>query len=292
MVSDSPHLFSSALHCRGAFMAPKSAPPKKPSVPPPAPTKPLSLEERQIALEQRIVRAGPAFAAKYRTRLDMSWIFHDSALEGVVYTENELATALDPNGTAQALEAGIQPVCEEIRRHRKAIEFIREQAVSDPKGEITVDFIKQLYLMLHPEEGDVKTVRYRKDIPQHRLYFHEYVAPDKIIPRVKAVADWLNDAENRKSKGVMRHATRAHYDLLRVFPFTHDSGKVARLLLNLLLLRGGYPPAIIHMSERQRYYEALKSLAASMNGIVADAIDNNLKSNEKLLDQYESRRIG
>jgi Fic family protein len=220
----------------------------------------------------------------------MSWIFHDSALEGVVYTEQELTLALDPNGAASALEAGILPVCEEIRRHKKALDFVRAQATGEEQAEITVDFIKEVYLILHPEEGDVKTVKYRKDIPQHRLYFHEYAAPDKIAPRVRAVVDTINDPENRKSKGGLRFAARAHYDLLRVFPFTHDSGKVARMLLNLLLLRAGLPPAIIHMSERQRYYEALKGSPAAMNTIVTDAIDNNLKSVEKLLDQYDAKQ--
>ena len=45
---------------------------------------------------------------------------------------------------------------------------------------VNIDLIKKVYLILHPEEGDIKTVKYRKDIPQHRLYFHEYAPPDKI----------------------------------------------------------------------------------------------------------------
>ncbi|NOU32629.1 MAG: hypothetical protein HOO96_32395 [Polyangiaceae bacterium] len=262
--------------------------PQEAKSPTPPPPRPVSVEERTAALEARLLRTDAAFQATYRHRLDMSWIYHDSALEGVVYTESELATALDPNGTAVALESGMQPVCEEIRRHRKALDFIRTQA-GERQEPISVDFIRELYLILHPEEGDAKSVRYRKDIPQHRLYFHEYAAPDKIATKVRAVSDWINDPETKKSKSPMRLASRAHYDLLRVFPFPHDSGKVARLLLNLLLLRAGLPPAIIHMSERQRYYEALKGSSATMNSIVHDAIDNNLKSIEKLLDAYEAR---
>ena len=71
---------------------------------------------------------------------------------------------------------------------------------------ITVDMIKKLYVILHPEEGDVKTVKYRKDIPQHRLYFHEYAAPDKIAYRVRQIIDWLNGPEPKKLKSPIRIA--------------------------------------------------------------------------------------
>jgi len=101
--------------------------------------------------------------------------------------------------------------------------------------------------------------------------------------------DWINDPETKRTRTPVRLAARAHYDLLRVFPFAQDSGKVARLLLNLLLLRSGFPPAIIHSTDRQRYYEALKGSSATMNSIVQEAIDNNLASIDKLLEVYETR---
>src|SRR5208282_5256063 len=104
---------------------------------------------------------------------------------------------------------------------------------------------------------------------------------------LRQVIDWINDPELRRSRTPVRLAARAHYDLVRIFPFTADSGKVARLVMNLLLLRIGYPPAIIHSTERQRYYEALKGSSAVMHSIVQDAIDNSLASIEKLLDHYE-----
>jgi Fic family protein len=252
---------------------------------PPAP-KPLSMEERTALLEERLKQADPEFQKAYRDNLDMSWIYHDAAIEGSVYTPQELRAAIDPDA-AMAGDAASQPVCEEIRRHREALDYIRDLAIKK-KVPITVDTIKKIFLILHPEEGDIKTVRYRKDIPQHRLYFHEYAPPDKIAVKVRQVVDWLNDPETRKSRGAIRLATRAHYDLLRVFPFASDSGKVARLLLNLLLLRSGYPPAIVHSTERQRYYEALKGSSTAMNQIVAEAIENNLQSVDKLLRQRES----
>ncbi len=258
---------------------------KKPSAPTPEPPKPLTLEERTSILEQRLSKCDDPFLQTYRDNLDMSWIYHDSAIEGVVYTYQELRTAIDPNATVVA-DSSLQPACEEIRRHREALNFIRDYAPKK-RQPVNLDVIKRIYLLLHPEEGDLKTVRYRKDIPQHRLYFHEYAAPDKITYKMRQVVDWVNDPETKKTRNSVRIASRAHYDLLRVFPFTQDSGKVARLFMNLLLLRSGYPPAIVHSTERQRYYDALKGSSAAMTQIIQESIENNLGSVEKLLDQRD-----
>lgn len=261
---------------------------KRAYIPPPDTPKPLTIEERAQQLDARLQAADADFQRQYLDALDMSWIYHDSALEGTVYTQEELRMALDPTAVVVA-ESSLQPICEEIRRHREALEFVRDFALRK-RLPVTLDVVKKIYLIFHPEEGDIKTVKYRKDIPQHRLYFHEYAAPDKIPAKVRQVVDWLNDPETKKARSAFRIASRAHYDFLRVFPFTTDSGKVARLLMNLLLLRAGYPPSIVHSTERQRYYEALKGSSTVMNQIVLESIENNLASVEKLLDGYEARR--
>jgi Fic family protein len=259
---------------------------KKPTPPPPELPKALSVEERTAYLDDRLKAAPQEAQAQYLADLDMSWIAHDSALEGVVYTLAELRSAMGGNDGEVAFDSSLQPVVEEIRRHREALNFVREQATKK-RVPITVDVVKRIYCVLHPEEGDVKTVKYRKDIPQHRLYFHEYAPPDKIAYKLRQVIDWVNDPETRRTRTPIRLAARAHYDIVRIFPFATDSGKVARLVMNLLLLRGGCPPAIIHSTERQRYYEALKGSSTTMHAIVQDAVENSLASIEKLLDALD-----
>ncbi len=264
----------------------KAAIPARASEPP----RPTSIEERTAYLEARLQKSSPTVQQHYRDSLDLSWIAHDSAIEGTVYTIEEMAAAIDPNTDVTTLDSSVQPILNDVRRHREALDFVRDYATKR-KLPITIDVVKRIYCILHPEEGDIKTVKYRKDIPQHRLYFHEYAAPDKITAKVRQVIDWVNDPETNKGRSTIRVAARAHYDLLRVFPFQYDSGKVARVFMNLLLLRGGYPPAIIHSTERQRYYDALKGSNATMVQIVQEAIDNSLASIEKLLDDLE-RRFG
>jgi hypothetical protein len=240
--------------------------PPPPPVPPPPP--PASIEERVALVQARLAKQDEEFKRRYTENFDMSWIYHDSALEGVVYSFQELRAAVDMNDAAVVQDSTLQPVCEEIKKHKAAIEFVRDFAIKK-RLPITLDVVKRIYLILHPEEGDLKTLKYRKDIPQHRLYFHEYAAPDKIAYKVRQIVDWINDPETKRGRNALRIAARAHYDLVRVFPFTHDSGKVARLLMNLLLMRAGYEPAIIHSTERQ-------------------AEENGLASIEKLLEEHET----
>ncbi len=213
-------------------MPSKTTAKKKPAAAAPELPKAMSIEERTAFLESRLLSARPDVQQKYRDDLDMSWIAHDSALEGVVYSVAELSAAIGPPDPNAPFDSSAQPAVEEIRRHRDALNFVREQATKR-RVPLTLDTIKKIYCVLHPEEGDVKIVKYRKDIPQHRLYFHEYAPPDKIAYKLRQVVDWVNDPETRRTRTPVRLAARAHYDLLRVFPFATDSGKVARLMMNL-----------------------------------------------------------
>jgi Fic family protein len=263
---------------------PPQPPPAARPTPPPPPAA-ATIEQRYRRILERLATASEGLKKEYEETLEMSWIHHDSALEGVVYTFQELRAAMDPTPSVVP-DSSLQPVCEEIRRHRQAIAYVRDLG-ERRRVPLNVDVVKKLYVMLHPEEGDVKTVKYRKDIPQHRLYFHEYAPPDKIAYRVRQIMDWLNGPEAKKMKNPLRVAARVHYDLVRVFPFPQDSGKVSRLLMNIVLLRGGYPPAIIHSTERQRYYEALKGQLPVIVQLVNESILNALSSIEKRLDDEE-----
>ena len=76
---------------------------------------------------------------------------------------------------------------------------------------------------------------YRKDIPIHRTYFHEIAQPNKISYRMRQLVQWLDSEETRRTMHPVRMAAKAHSNLLHIFPFPKHSGKVARLLMNLLM---------------------------------------------------------
>ncbi len=255
------------------------------TAPAPRPAPPTSLDQRWALICKRLSQRPEEFRREYSESFDMSWIHHDSALEGVVYTYQELKTAVDLN-IVIVPDSSLQPVCEEIRRHKEALEWARELGNNDtPLG---AEILKRLLLLLHPEEGDLKSVKYRKEIPQHRLYFHDYAPPDKIAVRIRQAFDWLHGPEPAKLKDTIRVASRLHYDLLRTFPFPQDSGKVARLIMNILLMRAGLPPVIVHSTERQRYYDALRGSLPTIVQMVSDSMRNAMVSIEKVLDEEEA----
>ena len=54
------------------------------------------------------------------------------------------------------------------------------------------------------------------------------------------------------------NAALAHFHLVSIHPFIDGNGRVARLLMNLILIKNGYPPAIILKIDRKKYYDSLE----------------------------------
>ena len=215
-----------------------------------------SLDERVAQLQELLDSADPQVRQGYQERFDIAWIYHDSALEGVVYSMDELRAAIYDEIVT---DPTLIPVYDEIRNHMGAIEMIREMS-SRRRFSPNLEVIKKLFAQLAPEEIEGKTPpKYRKDMPLHRLYFHEISQPDKISYRMRQLVQWLSAPETKKTMHPVRVASKVHYQLLHIYPFPRHSGKVARLVMNLILMRAGYPPVVIHATERQRYYEALRS---------------------------------
>src|SRR5688572_10221613 len=96
-----------------------------------------SLEERVQRL-QELQAAAPEMARDYQERLDMSWIYHDSALEGVVYTMEELQAAILDQVVS---DSTLIPVYDEIRNHKGAIDLIRDMALKK-RMNVTLETIK------------------------------------------------------------------------------------------------------------------------------------------------------
>ncbi len=234
-----------------------------------------SLEERVAYLQQLSDGANEELREHYEFRLQMSWIYHDSAIEGVVYTQDELNAALTDQPVT---ETALIPVYDEIRQHRAALRLVHELA-QKKRLTISADVIKDIYSLLAPEELEGKGgPKYRKDMPLHRLYFHEISQPDKIGYRMRQLVQWMNAPETKRSTHAVRLASKAHLTFLQIYPFPRQSGKVARLLLNLILMRNSYPPVILHATERQRYYEAIKAGDDAVARIVTDALGAGVES--------------
>ena len=245
------------------------------------------IEEHVARLHDLMLKADPEYLARFNQRFDMSWIYHDSAIEGVVYTQEELSAAFDQQLVS---DPAMLSAYDEIRQHKAAIDLIREMADKRKAPPITLDTIKHIYCALAPEENENKgPPRYRKEMPVHRLYFHEIATPDKIGPKLRQLIDWVNSPEAKRATHPVRLAAKAHYQLLHIYPFAKHSGKVARLFMNLLLLRNGFPPVIIHSTERQQYYEALRAEQNEMAALVHNAFRASVESAIKYFESLPQR---
>ncbi len=233
------------------------------------------LDQRLHILHRKMEGAKEEAIAAYTKLLDVSWIYHDSALEGVVYNMDELAAALDNQPPP---DSSLIPVFDEIKQNKLAIDLVREMA-DKKRLSLSLEVIKRIYAALAPEEVEGKSPpKYRKDMPLHRMYFHDISTPDKISYKMRQLVTWMNSAETRRATHTLRLAAKAHYQLLHIYPFPKQSGKVARLLMNLILVRGGYPPAVIHATERQRYYDALKTSDNATARVVTEALVASMDS--------------
>ena len=81
---------------------------------------------------------------------------------------------------------------------------------------------------------------------------------------------------------------------MKVFPFDAKTGFVGRLMLNAMLIRHDYPPAIIHAEDRHVYFAALDGHPQDMVPVVVEAISATIQAasqhSEHALSQMRRRR--
>jgi hypothetical protein len=75
------------------------------------------------------------------------------------------------------------------------------------------------------------------------------------------IRDWIADAQALRKTGtdeIPEALAKLHARFEQVHPFLDGNGRAGRLILNLLLVRLGFPPAIIYKGNRARYLAALR----------------------------------
>jgi Fic family protein len=113
-----------------------------------------------------------------------------------------------------------------------------------------------------PPEGLV-----RGEVPgAYRLKDHDPLRPglspipSSVVP--STLGEWATDVNatlsTSSSKHIIEELALIHAKFERIHPFPDGNGRVGRLVLTHLLVRTGYPPAIIEKEERKGYLKALK----------------------------------
>ena len=98
-----------------------------------------------------------------------------------------------------------------------------------------------------------------------------------------------NEARKSKMKPVERIA-RFHLEFEGIHPFIDGNGRTGRLLLNLELIREGYPPINVKFTDRKRYYDAFDAYyrdgdAGKMIDLIAEYVDKRLDEYLAVLSQ-------
>jgi Fic family protein len=232
------------------------------------------LDDRTDELRQ-LLRDLPDERADFDERCKIAYIYHDSALEGVVLTFHELRAAVDRKVSS---DSALIPTYQEIRNHADGLDMIealcREEASKKPRSRhprVTTEQCHQLQAAL-TRNLLRRSAGLRKDMPLHRTYFHDIVEPAQIEAGLANVCSVVDGGDFRAQHPI-NQACLFHHQFMKIFPFTDNSGKIGRLLMNYFLVRAGYLPGVIHASDRQAYYEALKDGPEALRLIVVEAME-------------------
>lgn len=187
--------------------------------------------------------------------------FTSNAIEGNTLTRAE---------TALVLEKGLTVGGKPFKDHVEA--YNHQEALSAMKGFVhkaQIDFNDILYLHKLILKGlDDTSAGSLRTIPV-RISGSIVILPNprKLPELIDDFMKWLQTNQEHP----IHKAALAHYKLVSIHPFVDGNGRTARLLMNLILMQHGYPPAIITPKDRLKY---IKSLEKAQTG---GAIDDYLR---------------
>lgn len=216
---------------------------------------------------------------------------HSTAIEGNTLVLKQVEALL-----ADGRAVGDKQLAEymEVKGYADAADWVYRQGIqpagwSDPDRTITLTEVRRVHEMAmrpvwdvapHPEASPAESpgAFRRHDINP----FPAGMIPPSWTDVPAQIDGWLAEVGRLKMGSVdfPEHIAGLHCEFERVHPFLDGNGRAGRLLLNLLLVRLGYPPAIIYKNQREVYLRALRRADAGDPGalgkFLARAILDNL----------------
>jgi len=178
-------------------------------------------------------------------------IYHSNAIEGnsLTLSETELVVreGLTIGGKSQREHL-------EAMNYNFAINYLEDLARGDE--ELKERVIKEIHQIILKGIDEENAGKYR--LKAVRISGSEFIPPEPLlVPELmEKFFQWYETDIERHP--VIKSAI-AHAKLVEIHPFIDGNGRTARLLMNLILMRAGYPIAIIRKEDRPRYYEALEA---------------------------------
>ena len=137
----------------------------------------------------------------------------------------------------------------EVIGHKEAFDYVR-QLVSE-NAPISEKIIKDIHYLVLADKKEDRGI-YRRVPIRIMGAAHEPVQPYLIIPKMEEL---LEQYKNSKEDIVTKLAC-FHIEFEGIHPFIDGNGRTGRLLVNLELMKAGYPPIDIKFNDRLKYYEA------------------------------------
>ena len=212
-------------------------------------------------------------------------IYHSNAIEG---------NQLDVGQTKQVVEHGIHGITvpggsirdrTEASNLSKALDDLESLAQGDRP--ITATEVRAVHaVVLRDLDDNPGGYRERPVLITGSKF--EPPPPDRVPAEMSTFAQWLtvvtDPREPPLDRDALIRAVTAHAWLVYVHPFIDGNGRTARLLMNLLLTRSGFPIGIIRRQDRSRYYDALEASQASdispLLRLVGECIQESLSEYE------------
>jgi len=239
----------------------------------------MEILDRIAEKQKSLKRSRPipkAALERLRSDLAVEWTYNSNAIEGntISLKETRMVLELGVTVSGKSLREHF-----EINNHNKAIEFVEGLARSS--SDLTEDEILKIHGIVLDNIEKEYAGRYRTG--QVRILGANFVPPNhlKIRELIRGLLKQTN--KNTEALNYVELVAQFHHRFVWIHPFFDGNGRTARLLMNLLFMRLGFPPAIILFNDRKRYYSALN---AANNDNYAPFILLIAQAVERSLDLY------
>ena len=236
------------------------------------------LHNRIIAKKQELNNHRPLSDKTVRKlvqKMKIEYTYNSNAIEGNTLTHRETQLVIREGITiaGKSLRDHL-----EAKNHPAAIRFI-ESLKDQP---LSVENIKKVHEIIFYNILESAGFWRKGQVFVEGADFVPIPALE-IAQEMELLVKWLNDNQNELRP--IELASVFQHKLVLIHPFEDGNGRVARILMNLLLLKHGYPITIIRTYDRRRYYDTLKK---ADNGNLKPFVNFIARCVEESLDLYLS----
>lgn len=234
----------------------------------------LSEIERKRRLLDEMRPLTPGEIKQLRDEFAVEYTYNSNAIEGNTLTLKETALVLE------GITIDQKPLKDHLEAvgHRDAFLYIEDIAKQQiPLSESVIKNIHSLVLMDQPEDRGV----FRKIPVRIMGAYTEPVQPYLIEPKITELL--IINEERKASMNAIERVARFHLEFEGIHPFIDGNGRTGRLIMNLDLIRCGYPPINVKFTDRRRYYDAFDAYyrdgdMTAMIDLIAGYVNERLDS--------------